>query len=300
MKKEKFYLRYLDPLTDFGFHRLFGTESSKELLINFLNEIIKEEGLITDISYLPTENWGFTEKDRKAVFDIFCTNENGEYFVVEMQRARQPFFRDRSVFYASVPIRKQAPRGVWNFKLNAVYLVAILDFVLFEEDEEDEGQVVEYVHLVRERTKTVYSEKLKFVFVELPKFKKTEKEIETNFDKWLFLLRNLYKLENRPASVHGKIFDTLFELAEIKQLTKSDMEKYKKSVLEYRDVRDAVGLAFEEGEEKGIKKGIERGIEKGRKEGIDSIIQKCVQMNMPIEIIVELTGYSKEQIVRYI
>jgi len=295
MKKEKFYLRYLDPLTDFGFHRLFGTESSKELLINFLNEIIKEEGLIIDINYLPTENWGFTEKDRKAVFDFFCTNEKGEYFVVEMQRARQPFFRDRSIFYASVPIRKQAPRGVWDFKLKTVYFVAILDFILFDEFEEDKNQIVEYVHLSRKRTKTIYSEKLKFVFVELPKFKKTEKEIETNFDKWLFLLRNLYKMEKRPAAIQGKIFDTLFELAEIRQLTKSDMEKYKKSVLEYRDVRDAVVLAFEEGEEKGIKK----GFEKGREEGLTSIIQKCVQMNMPIEIIVELTGYSKEQIVRY-
>jgi predicted transposase/invertase (TIGR01784 family) len=79
--------RYLNPLTDFGFHKLFGTESGKELLIDFLNEIIKKEGLITDIQYLPPEQWGDLETDRRAIFDIFCTNEKGEYFIVEMQKA---------------------------------------------------------------------------------------------------------------------------------------------------------------------------------------------------------------------
>jgi len=133
MKKfEELETRYLNPLTDFGFHRIFGEESNKDLLMDFLNEIIKEEGRITDIQYLVSEQWGNFETDRKAVFDIFCKTEKGEYFIVEMQNAKQPFFRDRSIFYTSIPIQKQAPKGVWNFQLKAVYLVAILDFVLAE------------------------------------------------------------------------------------------------------------------------------------------------------------------------
>jgi predicted transposase/invertase (TIGR01784 family) len=295
VKKNELNERYLNPLTDFGFHRLFGTESSKGFLIDFLNEIIKEEGLIKDIQYLPTEQRGYTEKDRKAVFDIFCINERGEYFIAEMQRAKQPFFRDRSVFYASLPIRKQAVRGVWDFRLKAVYFVAILDFVLFDEFEEDRQHVVEYVRLVRERTKSYYTRKVNFVFVELPKFRKTESELETNFDRWLFSLKHLSRLDNRPDAVQGEIFEELFQAAEISQLTKEDMKTYKKSVLEYRDVRDAIGLAFEEGEAKGI----EKGIKEGRKAGIASIVQKCLQKNMPLEDIVDLTGFSKEQINRY-
>jgi predicted transposase/invertase (TIGR01784 family) len=287
MKKNELNERYLNPLTDFGFHRLFGTESSKGFLIDFLNEIIKEEGLIKNIQYLPTEQRGYTEKDRKAVFDIFCINERGEYFIVEMQRAKQPFFRDRSVFYASLPIRKQAVRGVWDFRLKAVYFVAILDFVLFDEFEEDRKHVVEHVRLVRERTKSYYTRKINFVFVELPKFRKTEAELETNFDRWLFSLKNLSRLDNRPDAVRGKIFEELFQAAEVNQLTKEDMKTYKKSVLEYRDVRDAVGLAFEEGEAKGIEK------------GIASVVQKCLLKNMPLEDIADLTGFSKEQIIRY-
>ena len=210
MEKFTIHSKYLNPLTDFGFHKLFGTEDCKELLIDFLNEIVREEGLITDVQYLPPEQWGDTETERKAIFDIFCTNEKGEYFIVEMQNAKQPYFRDRSIFYASLPVRKQAPRGLWNFRLKAVYMVAILDFVLFNEVENDKDQVIERVHLVRERTQTIYSKKLNFVFVELPKFRKTAEELETNADKWLFSLKNLSKLEERPESVQGKVFEKLF------------------------------------------------------------------------------------------
>jgi len=127
MKKKyvEFRARYLNPLTDFGFHKIFGSESNKDLLIDFLNHVIHGEGLIKDIRYLPTEQWGYYEKDRKAVFDILCITENDEYFIVEMQKAKQEFFRDRSLFYASMPIQRQAPKGKWNFELKAVYLVAI-------------------------------------------------------------------------------------------------------------------------------------------------------------------------------
>ena len=297
MKKgiDELKARYMNLLTDFGFHKIFAEESNKELLIDFLNEIIKEEGLITDIQYLLSEQWGSSKADRKAVFDIFCKTEKGEFFIVEMQNAKQPFFRDRSIFYASLPIQKQAPKGVWNFHLKAVYLVAILDFVLFEDVKEGNGQVVERVQLVRESTKTVYSNKLKFAFVELPKFKKTEKELETNFDKWMFILKNMSKLKDRPESVQGYIFEKLFELAEIKKLTKNNMEKYRKSILEYHDVRGAVDLAREEAREEALEEGIEKGIEKEK----NTIIQKCIQKDMVIEDIVFLTGFSKEQIINY-
>ena len=292
MKKfDEFESRYLNPLTDFGFHKVFGT---KELLIDFLNGIIREESLITNIQYLSPEQWGDLETDRKAIFDIFCTNEKGEYFVVEMQKAKQAYFRDRSIYYASLPIQKQAPRGIWDFRLKAVYFVAVLDFVLFDEFEEDSEQVIEYVQLVRERTKTLYSNKLKFAFVELPKFKKNEKELETRFDKWLFLLKNLYKLKNRPSSVHDKIFEKLFKMAEVKQLTEEDMETYRKSILEYHDVRLAVDCAREEARKEAREEGIEVGIEKGK----IFVIQKCLRKNMPIEDISDLTGFSKEQILK--
>jgi len=314
-KMEKIESRFLNPLTDFGFHRLFGTESSKKFLISFLNEIIREESLITDIQYLPPAQRGFTEKERKAVFDIFCTNEKGEYFIVEMQRAKQKYFRDRSLFYASLPIQKQAPQGIWNFQLKAVYLVAVLDFVIFNEFKDDDDHVIEYVNLIRERTKSYFSKKINFVFVELPKFRKKAEELSSNFDIWLYSLKNMDKFEEFPAFVKGNIFEELFKTAEINKLTKKEMKEYKKSVLEYRDVKDSIEFAREEasqegfkqgleeghqvGLQKGLREGLEKGLEKGLEEARIEIILKCFQKNMPVEDIVFITGFSKEQIIKY-
>jgi len=287
----EFEARYLNPLTDFGFHKIFGTESNKDLLIDFLNQIIKEKGRITDINHLKPEQLGNFEKDRKAVFDIFCTTERGEYFIVEMQKANRAFFRERCIYYTTFPIQQQAQKGIWNFRFDTVYLVGILDFILFDEFEEDKEQIVEYVGLMRERTKTVFSNKLKFAFVELPKFRKTEKELETHFDKWLYLLKNMPKFEARPASVQGEIFKKLFELSEIEQLKETEMETYRKSVMDYYDVQDCMDYARDEGREEGRKEGIE-------KEKI-ATIQKYFQKNMAMEDIIFFTGFSEEQIIHY-
>jgi predicted transposase/invertase (TIGR01784 family) len=294
-KNEAFEERYLNLLTDFGFHKIFGTESNKDLLIDFLNQVIKEEGHIVDIKYLNPEQLGEFEMDRKAIFDIFCITEKEEYFIVEMQKASQAFFRDRSIFYASLPIQKQAPQGDWNFRLNTVYFVAILDFVLFDEFEEDKEHVVEHVYLTRDRTKTLYTKKLIFAFVELPKFKKIEEELKTHFDVWLYLLKNLPKLKTRPMAAEGRIFEKLFKLAEVKRLKEKEMETYNKSILEYHDVRLCMDYALE----KGIEEGLEKGITKGREEGKILVIQKCIQKDMSIEDIVFITGFSKEQIISY-
>jgi predicted transposase/invertase (TIGR01784 family) len=263
---------------------LFATESNKDLLIDFLNEIIKEEGCITDIEYKQTEQLGNTEDDRKAVFDIFCTNEKGENFIVEIQKARQVHFVDRSLFYATFPIQSQAPQGEWNFELKAVYLVGILDFTLFE-DKADETHFIEKIYLTRDRTKERYSKKLNFIFIELPKFKKTVEELENNADRWLFCLSNLSKLNSRPVEVQGRIFERLFKLAEIKKLTDTEMETYNKSITEYSDVRNCMEYAMERGREEGA---ISKSFE---------ITKKLLDLHLPINDIVKATGLTPEQII---
>ena len=101
--------RYINPLTDFGFKKLFGTEVNKELLIDFLNEILPDKK-IKNLSYSSEENQGLTELDRKAIFDLYCIGNNGERFIVEMQKAKQNYFKDRSIFYASFPIQSQGKK----------------------------------------------------------------------------------------------------------------------------------------------------------------------------------------------
>ncbi len=169
----EFVERYINPFTDYGFKKLFGEELNKDLLLDFLNELLKEEqGQIKELTYLKTEHLGLTELDRKAIFDLYCENERGEKFIVELQKSKQNFFKDRTVYYSTFPIREQAKRADWNYELKAVYTIAILDFV-FEADKNEPDKFRYDVKLKDIETNKIFYDKLTFIYLEMPKFKKT-------------------------------------------------------------------------------------------------------------------------------
>ena len=242
--------RYINPYTDFGFKKLFGTEMNKDLLISFLNALFNGHEVIRDVTYLNGEHFGESYRDRKAIFDVYCENEQGEKFIVEMQKAEQDYFKDRSIYYATFPIREQAPRGDWNFQLKGVYTVGILNFV-FPEDEYSPTCYHHEVKLMDTEDKHVFYDKLTFVYIEMPKFNKTEDELVTMFDKWLFVLRNLSRLMERPAALQERIFTKLFEQAEIARFTPQDAKEYEESIKIYRDLTNVVNTAERKGREVG-------------------------------------------------
>ena len=265
MGSEGLHERYINPYTDFAFKLLFGTELNKELLISFLNALLHGEEHIKEITYLNSEHLGTQERDRRAVFDIYCENEQGEKFLVEMQKGEQAFFKDRSIYYATFPIREQAIKGSeWNYQLKAVYTVAILNFVF---DDKDDDYFHHEVKLVDMRTKKVFYDKLTFIYLEMPKFNKTEYELETMFDKWMFVLRNLSRLMERPVALQERIFERLFKAAEIANFDRKELIEYEDSLKNYRDWYSVVSTAEQKGIQKGIQEGIEKGIQKGIQEG---------------------------------
>ena len=204
--------RYINLLTDFGFKRVFGTELNKALLIDFLNTLLPEDHRIRDVTYKRNENLGSTALDRKAIFDIYCEGETGEKFIVEIQKAKQNFFKDRSIYYSTFPIQEQAEKGDWDYRLKAVYTVGVLDFIF--DDHKNEDTIVHTVELKNQHCEVFY-DKLKFVYIELPKFTKTLEQLETHLEKWLFVLQHLPNLTDRPQSLQESIFSQLFEVAEI-------------------------------------------------------------------------------------
>ena len=111
---------YVNPFTDFGFKKIFGEEASKPLLIDFLNSLLPQRNQIKSLSFKNTEQLGQTSFDRKAIYDIYCENENGEKFIVEFQKAKQDYFKERTIYYSTFPIREQAEKGEWNYNLKAV------------------------------------------------------------------------------------------------------------------------------------------------------------------------------------
>ncbi|MGB0983076.1 MAG: Rpn family recombination-promoting nuclease/putative transposase [Saprospiraceae bacterium] len=280
--------KYINPLTDFGFKKLFGTEPNKVLLIDFLNQILPDRK-IKDLSYSSGEKQGLTEVDRKAIFDLYCIGDKGERFIVEMQKAKQNFFKDRSVFYASFPIQDQGKKNKWNYKLDPVYSVGILDFIF--DDHKNEEEFLHIVELKNQRCEVFY-DKLKFVYLELPKFKKKEEELETHFDKWMYVFTHLSQLQDRPKKLQDRIFAKLFEAAEIAKFTPKEREAYEESLKYYRDLKNVVDTSREEGLIEGMQKGIEQGINKRNIE----IARELKKNGVAIEIIIQSTGISKAEI----
>lgn len=259
--------RYISLLTDFGFKRIFGTALNKDLLINFLNSLFGKEQVVKDVKYLNSENVGDVYTDRKAIFDVYCENEQGEKFIVEMQNAFQKHFKDRSLYYSTFPIKEQAPKGAdWDFKLAHVYVVALLNFDM-QDEAFDQKAISHDVGLLDKKTKKVFNDKLTFKYVEIAKFNKPLDKLRTVYDKWLYALKNLSRLNDRPKELWDKVFDRLFEEAEIAKFSKIELKEYEDSLKAYRDIKNSLDTAMEQGFEKGREEGREVGRAEGRAEG---------------------------------
>lgn len=239
---------FINPFTDFGFKKIFGEEPNKDLLIDFLNELLREHNVaINQLTYKKTEHLGKSDMDRNVVFDLYCENEKGEKFIVEMQKAKQSFFKDRTVFYSTFPIQEQSLKGKnWNFQLKAVYAVGILDFTFDNKDDRDKP-IVTHVQLLNKKTCEVFYDKLTYIFVQMPNFAKTIDELETHLDKWLFVLKNLDKFDRIPERIKEKIFLKVFQIAQYHKMSREERMAYEDSLKYYRDLKNSLDTAKEEG-----------------------------------------------------
>ncbi|NBU96994.1 MAG: Rpn family recombination-promoting nuclease/putative transposase [Spirochaetia bacterium] len=240
--------RFINPYTDFGFKKLFGEEGSKILLKDFLNQILPPIHTIKELSFKKTEALPDLQSERSAVFDIYCESESGSKFIVEMQKAKINFFKDRMVLYSSFPIKEQAEKGEWDYKLQPVYCIAILDFVF-----EKGIQTNEFLTNVQLKDQycNVFYDKLTFLMIEMPLFQKTESELKTHFDKWLYFLKNLENFNDIPSILKEEVFLEGFRKAEMANFNTSERDAYEMSLKRYRDLKGVIDTSFQEGLEKG-------------------------------------------------
>ncbi len=285
--------KYLNPFTDFGFKKIFGEEASKPQLISFLNSILSHLNII-DLSFKPSEQVGKNVFDRKAIYDLYCQTKSGERIIVEIQKAKQNYFIDRSVFYSTFPIQEQAQKGDWNFKLDAVYCIGILDFT-FKETENK----TEYLHTaqLKDHHGKVFYDKLTYIYIEMPNFTKALDELETNLEKWLYFIQHLEDFENIPKLFEKDIvFIDAFTKAELGNLDRTAHMEYENSLKVYRDLKNVIDTATDTGVNRGYQLGKMEGIMEGKMEEKIKIAQSLKKMGMSSEIIIQATGLTKEEI----
>lgn len=269
--------KYVNPFTDFGFKKIFGEEASKPMLIDFLRSLLPESNIV-DLTFKDKDQLGKTEEDRKAIYDIYCEDSNGEKIIVELQKAKQNYFKDRTLYYSTFPIQEQAEKGEWNYELKSVYCIGILDFI-FEDRKKNGGDVVHTVQLKDQHNQLFY-EKLKFVYLEMPHFVKLESSLETRLDKWLYFIKHLEDFQSIPEIFKDEVFIQAFEKAELAKYSEEELHDYEQSLKIYRDLKGVIDTAFDEGQTK-------RTLE---------IAKKLKEKGMDIDFIIETTGLREEEI----
>jgi predicted transposase/invertase (TIGR01784 family) len=247
--------RFIDPLVDFAFKKIFGSEPNKDLLIAFLNEVFRGRKHIVDLVYNKNEHHGDLKDEGSAIFDLLCTGDKGERFLIEVQRAKQGYFKERALFYTSRLISDQAPKGnrkAWGYNIDEVYLVALLEDFILEGSPTDK-----YLHdicLCNRETGEIFYDKLGYTYIELSNFVKTDSDLGTDLDRWLYVLKNMSRMDKIPMYLRKPIFEKLFSIAEYTNLTKEEKAMYDNSMKykwDNQNVLDyAVATAKAEGEHK--------------------------------------------------
>ncbi len=284
--------RYINLTTDFGFKRIFGTPMNKDLLMGFLNALFHGRHSIKDVTFKNNEHLGSNMDARRAIFDVYCHTDDGSRFIVEMQNVYQEFYKDRSIYYSTFPISEQAQKGDWNYELEPVYTVGILNFA-FPEGRDDD-RIVREVMLTDVYTKGVFYKKLTFVYVELAKFNKAEGELATLLDKWLYVLKNMQRLMERPVALQERVFTRLFKAAEIATYTTNERREYEQSRRAYQDIKIAIDTAKKDGRAEGVAQGRAEGIRETKLKNAKAMKGD----GLPVSLIAKYSGLTEEEINR--
>ena len=290
-------MKYLDPKADLTFKKVFGEHP--ELVKSLLNALLpfkSEEEEITSVTYLTPEMVPQTPTRKYSIVDVRCEDAQGRQFIVEMQNVYQEFFKDRTIYYSTFPIREQAQRGgEWDFHLNPVYTIGLLNFN-FADGLENAKRWHHEVKLMEVDTHEVFYDKLTYIYVEIPKFDKKETELVTMYDKWMFVLKNLSKLMQRPAALQERVFTRLFEQAEIAKFNQQEQKLYEDSMNAYRDIVNAIRTAEKTKFAEGRAEGIAEGRAEGRAEGIVEVAKKMLDKGMSAEVVADMTGLSLDEV----
>ena len=271
--------KYINPFTDVGFKKIFGQEINKDLLIDFLNSLLKGE------RFLDKEQLGEFKDDRSLIYDVYCETDSGEKIIVEMQNKSQPYFKSRSIYYAAQSVARQGERGsLWSFDVKAVYCISFLNF-------QQEGISEKFrtdIALLDMQTKQLFSDKIRLIYLQLPLFTKDVSECENQFERWIYVLKNMEKLNRYPFEIKDKVFKKLIETCDVASWTREERIKYDRALKHFRDT-----IAVMEGQKQ---EGRAEGIKEGEKKAQLNIARNLKNSGIPVDVIAQSTGLSVEEI----
>ena len=298
--------KYADLLDDDVFKLVFGRESTKDVMIEFLNQVIPDRKIV-DLEFIDKEMHPVERDAKGVVYDMFCKTDSGARIIVEVQRRKQPFYPERALYYSTFQIQRQVEAGADSYDFLPVYVINILNFKM---DKHSDSKDVKTVYsLYEENSHRLLTDRVTFIFIELPRFNKSIDELDGNIlEGMFFCFKNMAVLDEQPKVLTHEIFSKIFEVSELYNMDQETRDKVLHKMTTERDLRNQMAYARQEAIEEGIAEGLAKGLAKGLAEGhaegraegdLDRALKVAREMladGMPVDKICKYTELSVEQI----
>ncbi|NOT14943.1 MAG: Rpn family recombination-promoting nuclease/putative transposase [Methylotenera sp.] len=282
-------MKFLDIKTDFAFKKVFGSDGSKDLLISFLNSVIEFDGrqTITDLTIVDPYSIPLLKGMKDTYVDVKAELSDNTRVIIEMQILNHEGLEKRILYNAAKNYSIQLKKGDAYHLLNPVIALTITDFTLFNSSDDliNRFKLIEKKHFIK------YSDDIELIFIELPKFNKTEQELTSIQDKWLYFIKNAGNLDYLPKNLNREL-EKAFNIANEANLSEEELDiQHKKKDWIYIQ-KSSIEFATRTGLEQGMALGIEQGEWKEKLK----IIENAERLGLPIQTIMELTGLDEAKI----
>lgn len=286
--------KYADLLDDEAFKLVFGQESTKDVMIEFLNQVITDKTIV-DVDFIDKEMHPYDRDKKTSVYDLFCKTDDGSRIIVELQKRKQDSYAERMLYYSMHQILKQVEAGADNFDFYPIYVISILNFTIESNNEITDVKTV--YRLFEEKHHTPLTTKVTYIFIELPKFSKKINELDGNIlEGMYFCLKNMQLLQSRPEALTHKVFDKIFKVSEFLEMDEETRAKILDNMTTERDLRNQFAYARKEGHALGRAEGHAEGRAEGHAEGRAEVAHRMLKAGMDIQQIAEFTQLSIEEI----
>ncbi len=272
--------KYADLLDDDVFKLVFGRESSKDVMIEFLNQVIPDR-MIVDLEFVDKEMHHLDRSRKDSVYDMFCKTDDGSRIVVEVQRRKQANFAERAIYYSTFSIANQVSAGAGCYDFYPVYVISILNFGF----KPGGSKVKSEFRLYETDTRELLTDRVTFIFLDLSKFKKTAEELSGDIlEGMYFCFKNIVSLTERPEILEHDVFRKIFEVSELINMDEVTRSKVIEKMTTERDLRNQMEYARQEA----IAEGHAEGHAAGHAEGLAEAARKMVASGMTHEAVADI------------
>lgn len=281
--------KYADLLDDEVFKLVFGRESTKDVMIEFLNQVITDRKIV-DLEFIDKEMHPIERDAKGTVYDMFCKTDDGSRIIVEVQRRKQPFYPERALYYSTFQIQRQVESGAEYYDFLPVYVVSILNFRM---DNTSENTNVKSVYRIyEETTHRLLTNRITFIFLELEKFQKTLEELDGDIlEGMYFCFKNMTNLDERPDILKHSVFGKIFEVSELLNMDNVTRSKVLDKMTTERDLRNQMRYF----KETTLAEGMAQGMAQGKVEGRAETVKQMLAAGISAETIANALGISVEE-----